>query len=106
MRFLLDRAPILTQFFDGRVDIISKTTNMLVKYGVQYAQSKGYVIDSMAELAFNKRIDDLKKGNHNVTIGEVKEIVDEAVKRATKGLFKFSKKDENGNIILREKDFN
>ena len=106
MRFLLDRAPILTQFFDGRVDIISKTTKMLVKYGIQYAQSKGYVIDSMAELAFNKRIDDLKKGNHNVTIGEVKEIVDEAVRRATKGLFKFSKKDENGNIILREKDFN
>ena len=85
----------------------------LVDYGMKYANNLGYSVDEgFANMALHKRVREAQAGNHTVTIGEVKSIVDEAIERNSKhGIsYMFRKasknyKDENGMILLREKDF-
>lgn len=84
----------------------------LVLFGKIYAQSLTYRIDDMAVLAFYSCVDRLQREEHVVSIDEVKEIIDKAINRSKKKHFKNSIKkmmgrryDENGLIILYEKDF-
>lgn len=103
------RSPYLKEFFNLPVDIIAMSTNMLVEFGERYAFEKGYTIDSFGLLALNKRIDDMQIGMHVVTIGEVKELVDGAIEHAEKKkvsrTLSRKRKDEEGMVILFEKDF-
>lgn len=66
----------------------------------------------MGRLALYKRISEMQAGNHTVTIAEVKEIMDDAMHRADKGglskmasIITRKRYDENGLIVLKEKDF-
>ena len=110
---LVSRQRTLTDYFNIRIDIIAMSEASLVDYGMKYANNLGYSIDEgFANMAFHKRVREAQAGNHTVTIAEVKGIVDEAIdnnkKRTVSNLFrKISKKmsDENGMIMLREKDF-
>ena len=64
-------------------------------------------------LALHQRIDELQIGEHNVTLAEVEEIVDEAIYRSSHHLVSsffeiLSGKrydNEDAMIILRERDF-
>ena len=85
--------------------------DMLVNYGMRYVNEQGYCVDDMGRLALYKRISEMQAGNHTVTIAEVKEIMDNAVHKANKGIGKVTsiimrkRYDENDKIILKEKHF-
>jgi len=110
---LVNRQRTLTDYFNIKIDVIAMSEAALVDYGMKYANNLGYSIDDgFANMAFHKRVREAQAGNHSVTIGEVKEIVDEAIennkKRRVSNLFrKMSNNliDENGMVMLREKDF-
>ena len=103
------RQTTLSNYFNIKIDIIAMNEDALVDYGGKYANNLGYSLeDGFASLAFHKRVREAQAGNHIVTVAEVKQIVDEAIGRNEKGLFgKIGKKkrDDNGMILLREKDF-
>lgn len=84
----------------------------LVAFARAYARGQKYSIGDMGVLALYTRIGAMQTQSHKVTLGEVKEIVDEAIANSAK----FSPKkffgklfathiDEEGLIVLNERDF-
>ncbi len=108
----LDRNPSLRQSFNVRVDIEALDDDSLVAYAKQYAYEKEYAIDNLGILALHTRISERQTLDHEVTVAEVKDIIDDAIYYAEKrNLAHFvdvivnKRYDENDMIILREKDF-
>ncbi|MGN0170972.1 MAG: tetratricopeptide repeat protein [Lachnospiraceae bacterium] len=98
----------LTKKFDQKITIPVFTSDELVHFAKSYAQEAGYEIEEIAILALYKRISNIQKVDRATYVAEVKEIMDEAMNRASKGgLTKaFRKKHtEEGKIIIHEKDF-
>jgi len=100
------------QIFNIRVDIEAPSNDVLVKFGKNYAREKEYSIDELGVLALHTKIADRQTSDHSVTIGEVQEIVDEAIRHANRKNLKHffdilvaRRYDEEDMIILREKDF-
>ena len=98
--------------FNLRVDIEALDDEVLVEYAKQYAQEQEYTIDEFGILALHTRIADNQTSDHEVTLAEVREIVDEAIYYANKKTPKHfmdillaKRYDEEDMIILREKDF-
>lgn len=60
----------------------------------------------MGVLALYNRINLIGRYDHATTISEIVDIMDDAIDKASRGGF-FNKRkfDKNGNIILKEKDF-
>lgn len=110
---LLTRQHTLSDYFNVRIDIIAMNEDALVDYGVKYANNLGYSLDEgFANLAFHKVVREAQAGNHIVTVAEIKEIIDDAINNNKRGgiskLFRNisgKDRDENGMIMLREKDF-
>ncbi|MBO6216020.1 MAG: hypothetical protein J6N76_10920, partial [Lachnospiraceae bacterium] len=96
--------------FTERINIPLLTIDELVNFGKVYALDLGYAVDEIAVLALYDRINIIKSFDHPVYLTEIKEIVDQAIDRAEhrKGFFGIGGKkyDEEGNLILKEKDFN
>lgn len=112
MDTLMGRGAVIGEFFNARIDVLSMNVDMLVTYGIRYVYEKGYSVDDMGRLALYKKISEMQAGNHTVTIAEVKEIMDVAMRRADKGglskmasIIMRKRYDENDLIILKEKDF-
>ena len=109
VRKLMARSPYMKEFFNLPVDVIAMSTKMLVEFGEKYAFEKGYALETFACLAMNKRIDDMQIGMHVVTIGEIKNLVDDAIAHAEKKKFgrSLSRKRTNseGMVLLLEQDF-
>ncbi|WP_029231467.1 tetratricopeptide repeat protein [Butyrivibrio sp. VCB2006] len=108
----LDKNPSLKQSFNVRVDIEALDDDSLVAYARQYAYEKEYAIDNLGILALHTRISERQTLDHEVTVAEVKDIVDDAIYYAEKrSLSHFvdvivnKRYDENDMVILREKDF-
>ncbi len=108
----LDKNPSLKQSFNVRVDIEALDDDSLVAYARQYALEKEYAIDNLGILALHTRISERQTLDHDVTVSEVKDIVDDAIyfaEKRTVGHFVdvlvHKRYDENDMIILREKDF-
>lgn len=83
----------------------------LVVFAKAYAKAQNYSIDDMGMLALYTRLGVKQTEYHKVDLGEVKEIIDEAITRSSKFSFKkmfgriFSSRiDDDGFIILGEKD--
>ena len=98
--------------FNARIDITEYTDEDLVNYGRGYALEKEYSIDEMGGLALHNRISELQTFDHKVTIEEVKEIIDMAIKHVDKknmghlmDMLLGRRYDDEDNIILSEKDF-
>ncbi len=106
---LFTRCESLGAKFSRNIALPTFTNKELVAFGDSYAQEQGYVLDEMAVLALYNRIGRNQTSDHLVNVTEVKELVDEAIERGgKKGLFgkvKKSRINEEGNIILLEKDF-
>ncbi len=88
------------------------TNDELVAFGRAYANDLDYDIDEMGVLALYKRINSIQKLDHVTTLTEVKEIVDEAIENAEKGVLKkvfgiltSTRSNDDNYVILREKDF-
>ena len=108
----LDKNPALKQSFNVRVDIEALDDDSLVAYAKQYAYEKEYAIDNLGILALHTRISEKQTLDHEVTVAEVKDIVDDAIYYAEKrSIAHFAdvilnkRYDENDMVILREKDF-
>lgn len=109
---LLSRNERLTTLFNLRVDIEPLDNESLVAYAKQYAEEMEYSIDEFGILALHTRIADRQTSDHEVTLAEVRELVDEAISYANKKTPKHfmdillaKRYDEEDMIILREKDF-
>ena len=108
----LDKNPSLKQSFNVRVDIEALDDDSLVAYAKQYAFEKEYAIDNLGILALHTRISERQTLDHEVTVAEVKDIVDDAIYYAEKrsighfaDVILNKRYDENDMVILREKDF-
>ena len=98
--------------FDYTVDVPIFSNDELVNFGKAYALENEYVFDEFAMLALYDKIGCKQTLDHDVSVAEVKEIIDQAIEHAEKGGFKsfFAKMtkqnvDEDGNHVLREQDF-
>lgn len=110
-RFVMENNALLKSF-NVQYDIETLSSKDLVKYAINYAYKHEYAIDEMALLALHQRIEERQTIEHNVLTMEVREIVDKAIKHASKKNIKnFAavltgrRYDENSMILLHEKDF-
>ena len=108
----LEKYPALSEVFNLRVDVEALDDQTLVKYAQKYAVEQEYSIDELGILALHTRIADMQTSDHEVTLGEIEELVDEAIyyadRKTPKHFFDvlFGKRyDEEDMIVLREKDF-
>ena len=102
----------LNNNFNLRMDIEPLNDEALVAYAKQYAEEMEYSIDEFGILALHTRIADRQTSDHEVSMAEVRELVDEAIRYANKKTPKHfmdillaKMYDEKDMIILREKDF-
>ena len=109
---LLKKNKALVNNFNLRVDIEPLDNESLVAYAKQYAEEQEYSIDEFGILALHTRISDRQTNDHEVSLAEVRELVDEAIGFANKKTPKHfmdillaKRYDEEDMIILREKDF-
>jgi len=109
---LLAEHAALANNFNLRVDIEPLDNEALVAYAKQYAQEMEYSIDEFGILALHTRIADRQTSDHEVSLAEVRELVDEAISYANKktpghfmDVLLAKRYDEDDMIILREKDF-
>lgn len=112
MNRLLDHNTVLHNNFNLRVDIEPLDDESLVAYAKQYAEEMEYSIDEFGILALHTRIADRQTSDHEVSMSEVRELVDEAISYANKKTPKHfmdillaKRYDDEDMIILREKDF-
>ena len=108
----LTKYPALAAIFNLRVDVDALDDQTLVKYARKYALEQEYAIDELGVLALHTRIADMQTSDHEVTLSEIEEIVDEAIyyadKKTPKHFFDvlFGKRyDDEDMVVLREKDF-
>ncbi len=113
LKALFDKYPEFAEKFTSEVSVPIFTNDELVAFGKTYAHDEDYKIDDAATVTLYNRIGEMQKPEHPVTILDVKEIVDQAIKHSEHfGVRKLgmilSKKryDEDDRIILYEKDFN
>ena len=102
----------LTGAFNLRVDLEALDDQTLVKYAKKYALDQEYAIDELGVLALHTRIADMQTSDHEVTLTEIEELVDEAIyyadKKTPKHFFDVllgKRYDDEDMIVLREKDF-
>ena len=99
--------------FTSRLEVPIFINDELVTFGQTYAKENGFKIDEVGILALYSRIDMLQREDHVVTVGEVKEIMDEAIEHVQKtNVKKIVKRvlgkgrDDADRVLLSEKDFN
>lgn len=101
--------PQFARKFTEKIIIPVLTIDELVNFGKSYATEMGYSIDEMGVLALYDRINLIQRLDHPTNLTEVKEIVDEAIDKAERGgfagFFGRKRRDQDGNLILQEKDF-
>lgn len=112
MNDFLAKYPDLTGAFNLRVDLEALDDQTLVKYAKKYALDQEYAIDELGVLALHTRIADMQTSDHEVTLGEIEELIDEAIyyadKKTPKHFFDVllgKRYDDEDMIVLREKDF-
>lgn len=113
LQSLLSQNEDLEQQFAYTFHLHNYKNDELVEFAREYAETKGYTMDEMATLALYTRLADEKIKKPTVVLGDVKEIVDAAIgssenRKGVKSFFSnvlMKNVDEDGNLILREKDF-
>ena len=108
----LERDSSFAAKFTEKITIPLFSADELVEFGKAYANDLDYDIDEMGVLALYKRISSIQKLDHVTTLTEVKEIVDEAIENAERGVLKkvfgmltSTRANDDNYVILREKDF-
>ena len=98
--------------FTEKISVPIFTNDELVSFAKSYAKELGYEIDAMAVLALYNRINNIQKLDQATTLTEVKEIVDEAIKREARfGMSKYisiltaKRYTADDCILLQEKHF-
>lgn len=98
--------------FTEKITIPVMTIDELVRFGKIYADENGYSIDEMGVLALYDKINLSQRIDNPTCIGDVKEIIDDAIANQKsgrhKGLFKiFGSKaqEDTDKPVLQERDF-
>lgn len=98
-----------TKKFTERIEIPIFSCDELVEFAQIYVKDNECVIDDMGILALYNCITNIQKPEEATSLTEVIDIVDRAIERAAKGGLKkiFGRKryTDEGQIILKEKDF-
>lgn len=106
---LLMRHPRFTMKFTSQIFIPTFTIDELVRFGEIYAGNNDYVFSEGAAAALYDRISAVSAQGDAVSITNVIELVDRAIRKANKFFRKMGsgKKRYDGNdcVILQEKDF-
>lgn len=109
---MLTALPKLRDLFNVRIDLKALDDKALVNYACEYALSQEYAIDEYAILALHTRIAEMQTQDHQVTVAEVRDLVDDAIYYADKktpghffDIILHKRYDKEDMIILREKDF-
>ena len=76
--------PKLGEIFNARVDLQALDDKALVSYACEYALSQEHSIDEFAMLAIHTRIGEMQTSDHQVTVAEVRDLVDDAIFYADK----------------------
>ena len=104
--------PELTGAFTAKVDMEALSNDTLVMFGKRYAREREHSIDDLGVLALHTRIEELQTIDHVVTVMEVKQIMDEAMHRASRKTLRHffdillaRRYDDEDMVILTEKDF-
>ncbi len=112
LKALFEKYPALAEKFTSEVTVPIFTNDELVAFGKTYAFEEDYKVDDAATMVLYNRIGELQTPERPVTVLDVKDIVDQAIKNTERfGVRKLgmilSKKryDEDDRIILYEKDF-
>lgn len=104
--------PEFMEKFDSRIVIPVFTNDELVSFAKTYAKEKGYKVDDIAVLAVYSLIGDNQYEDDPVCVGQVREMMDSAISKASRLGRRPGKKvakrhlDVTGRIMLYEKDFN
>ena len=108
----MDHHPKFAEKFTSAIDIPIFTNDELVSFGETYALEEDYRIDEGAIASLYDRIGEMQTPDHPVTVADVKEIVDQAIRHVERaGLRKLgmilSRKryDKEDRVILYAKDF-
>lgn len=98
--------------FTSVINIRPLDDKALVAYARDYALSQDYSIDEFGQLALAQRISVMQTSTHQVTLKEVRDLVDEAIDYASRksprtllAVMSRRRYDENDRIIIHEKDF-
>ena len=109
---LLQENEELGSSFTARMEVQALSNDMLVAFGRQYAREIEYFIDELGVLALHTRIEEMQTIDHAVTVTDVKEIVDKAIRHANRktvghfvDILLGKRYDQEDMIILTEKDF-
>lgn len=112
MNDYIAKYPGVTEVFNLRVDVEALDDHTLVKYAKKYALDQEYTIDELGVLALHTRIADMQTSDHEVTLAEIEELIDEAIYYADRktpahffDVLLGKRYDEEDMIVLREKDF-
>lgn len=104
--------PKVSEVFNVRIDLKALDDKALVNYAREYAYSQEYSIDEYALLALHTRIEEMQTNDHQVTLSEVRDLVDDAIYFASKktpahfwAIVLQKRYDKEDMTILREKDF-
>jgi len=102
----------LREMFPARVDIAALSVDTLLGYAREYAVKQQCEIDEYGISALQSRILSMQTVEHNVTLEDIRDIVDEAVYYASRKTFSslvdsFSRRKggAQNRIVLRDKDF-
>ena len=102
----------LRRAFTARIDIAALSMDVLLHYAEEYALSQEHRIDDSGMDALSYRLEHMQTGDHNVTLEEVRALVDEAVyyadaKTPANFLRRMTRRryDAGGMVILRDNDF-
>ncbi len=102
---VINEAPLLANKFATKISIPVFTSDELVHFARSYGYENGYEMDEMAILALYNRISGIQKADRATYVTEVKAIMDDAMNKADRGSLFKKRRDDNGYIIIREKDF-
>lgn len=112
LKELFDHHPDFAEKFTAQIIIPVFTNDELVAFGRTYAYDSDYKIDEGATVALYERIGEIQASGQPVTVIDVKEIIDAAIKKSEKigsrklGMVLSHKRyDEEDRVILYEKDF-
>lgn len=112
LKELFEKHPAFAEKFHAQVTIPVFTNDELVSFGSMYAHDEDYKISDEAMAALYERIGEIQASGQPVTVIDVKEIVDAAIKRSERAGFRklgmilsHKRYDDDDRVILYEKDF-
>ena len=108
IRAMLNSHPELAEKFTSTIIVPVFTNDELVTFARTYARENGYKFDELATLALYTLIGENQKDSEPMTVGMVKELVDQAIDHSKSRRFGFRSRNQStpdGRILLREKDF-